>query len=168
MFSVLHSQRIFVLDSGLVLSIIQLFYRWKLIIEIGNSNYLEIQFVLIILIEKWHVKLLSGNLYIKKDTYNIFTEKYIFSNWKITTNDSKFEYYEKFILTIAAAKYYNLQTFDDFDDDESLNNIDFLQVAFEVKKTFCRLRNIHVIQIQLPLRCDKNFMILYHQNTAML
>lgn len=54
--------------------------------------------------------------------------------WNITSNDSKFDYYEKFVLTIATAKYYNLHNFKDFVNDKSLNNIDFLAVAFEVIK----------------------------------
>lgn len=58
------------------------------------------------------------------------------SKWNISRNDSRFQYYERFILSISTAKYYNLEMFDDFAKDRTLENVDFLQVAYEVKRIF--------------------------------
>lgn len=60
----------------------------------------------------------------------------ISSTWNISRNDSKFEYYEQFILTVSSAKYYNLEIFGDYANDKSLDDIDFLQVAYDVMEKF--------------------------------
>ncbi|XP_037035697.1 sodium channel protein Nach-like [Bradysia coprophila] len=60
--------------------------------------------------------------------------KIVQRTWNITRNHSNFEYYHQFILAISSAKYYNLDIFEKFANDTTFDHVDFLQVAYDMRK----------------------------------
>lgn len=57
----------------------------------------------------------------------------MFRYWNIGKNDTKFNYYLQYVLTVATAKYNNLEKFYPFKVDSTLNHISMLDIATAMK-----------------------------------
>ncbi|VVC99306.1 unnamed protein product, partial [Leptidea sinapis] len=57
--------------------------------------------------------------------------KAIATRWNITQSDAKYDYYSRFIHTVANSDIFHLEQYTEFRDDASLN-VDLFQLAVEV------------------------------------
>lgn len=62
----------------------------------------------------------------------LFFYLFIWRKWNIEPENDKYEYYMNFLKTVANVSYYTMQNFTQFNNDKSLEDIDFLDVALKV------------------------------------
>lgn len=64
---------------------------------------------------------------------NFFLISYcMYSYWNVTTNDDKYTYYRDFVGAVANAAVHNLETLTVFEEDETLEDVDFKRIAVAV------------------------------------
>ncbi|XP_062704241.1 uncharacterized protein LOC109411164 [Aedes albopictus] len=71
-------------------------------------------------------------------SYRIFSI-FFFTNariWNVDEQHEKYQYYSQYLETIANATYQNLDTFEPYKNDKTLNSIDMLEVARNIKYEF--------------------------------
>lgn len=56
-----------------------------------------------------------------------------YSKWGSTENDEKYHYYMDFVKTVANVSFETLDLFKKFENDETLNNIDMVELIAKVK-----------------------------------
>ncbi|XP_031358623.1 uncharacterized protein LOC116182245 [Photinus pyralis] len=59
-------------------------------------------------------------------------DNYIEQAWGIMVNDTKYEYYAKFVKTVANVSYHSLDAFAKFASDKNLNKVNLLELAAKV------------------------------------
>lgn len=65
---------------------------------------------------------------------NISLNSQFYRLWNIEQHHTKFDYYKKFVITVASTNFQNLKSFEPYINDTSLNNIDMLSVALMMRQ----------------------------------
>lgn len=68
-----------------------------------------------------------------------YSQTLFFTNariWNVDEQHEKYQYYSQYLETIANATYQNLDTFEPYKNDKTLNSIDMLEVARNIKYEF--------------------------------
>lgn len=56
-----------------------------------------------------------------------------YSLWDITANDTKYQYYLDFVYTVSTTRYNNLNKYERFTNDSSLQSVDLLAIMRRMK-----------------------------------
>lgn len=63
----------------------------------------------------------------------------VYRRWRIQPSDQKFDYYMRFVQSVANLTYDNLQDFLEFQYDTQLYTIDLADLALKVRMVFVQI-----------------------------
>lgn len=61
-----------------------------------------------------------------------------FRKWGVSDSDEKYAYYMDFVKIVSNTSYRTLDLYEKFMDDDTLKNVDFLELASSVRDEFWR------------------------------